>query len=302
MNFRDLTIYQTVVREKSITKASRLLYMTPQGVSKVIKNLEGELNCTLLVRTLNGMELTESGRCFEEYVTESVERFQLMKNKLLHIEQKKHGVVDLLSAYGILRLVTPECIWAFQKKYPEIIFHYREFPDRQVERLFQELEGNVAFTVAGFEEDLYDVTELEAFPIRLLVNEKHPLSRNRSVTIRDLKGQPLYIESSEFQIHHLIKEKCRQAGFEPNIVFATSGFSLCHKMVKANKGISVTVDFIFEDMKMDGLVKIPFSDGEYEWKVCMLTRKDEMVGQAVELFQRHVKDWIRQIQNGSITR
>ncbi len=199
MNFRDLTIYQTVVREKSITKASRLLYMTPQGVSKVIKNLEGELNCTLLVRTLNGMELTESGRCFEEYVTESVERFQLMKNKLLHIEQKN-------------------------------------------------------------------------------------------------------IESSEFQIHHLIKEKCRQAGFEPNIVFATSGFSLCHKMVKANKGISVTVDFIFEDMKMDGLVKIPFSDGEYEWKVCMLTRKDEMVGQAVELFQRHVKDWIRQIQNGSITR
>ena len=211
-------------------------------------------------------------------------------------------MVDLLSAYGILRLVTPECIQAFQKEHPEIEFHYREYPDIQVERLFQEREGNVAFSIAGFDENLYNVTELEMFPVKLLVNEAHPLSRRESVTIQDLKDEPLYIESSEFQVHHMIMDRCRAAGFEPDIMFETSGFSLCHKMVKANKGISVTVDFVFDDMKEKGMKLIPFSDGLYEWRICMLTRKGDTLNDVVHIFKEHVIQWMKKIREGSITR
>lgn len=302
MNIRDLTSFQIIVKEKSLTKASKLLYMTPQGLSKVVKNLEAELNCKLLVRTVNGIELTESGQRLMEYAAKMTEDYNELRNDILHIQQRHHGVVDLLSAYGILRLVTPECIQAFKKKYPQIEFHYREYPDRQVERLFQEREGNVAFSIAGFEDGLYHVTELESFPVKLLVHENHPLSRRESVGIRDLMGEPLYIESSEFKIHHMIAGRCREEGFQPDIVFETSGFSLCHKMVKAQKGVSVTVDFVFDDMKEQGLRLIPFSDGIYEWKVCMITRRGETVGKAVELFQGHVMEWLAGIKVGSITR
>ena len=83
------------------------------------------------------------------------------------------------------------------------------------------------------------------------------------MSIRDLKGERLYIESSEFHIHQLILEKCRQAGFEPEIAFETSGFSLCHRMVQKNKGISVTVDFIFDDMGQGNTVMIPFEEGPF---------------------------------------
>lgn len=302
MNIRDLSSFQTIVKEKSITKASKILYMTPQGVSKIVKNLENELNCQLLVRTASGIKLTESGKCLSKYADKITADYGELRNDILHIQQRSHGVVDLLSAYGILRLVTPECIRDFQKKYPEIEFHYREYPDRQVELLFQEREGNVAFSIADFDEGLYDVTELETFPVKLLVNEKHPLSSKETVTIEDLRGEPLYIESSQFKIHHLIVNKCREAGFEPEIAFETSGFSLCHKMVKANKGISVTVDFVFDDMKEKGMKLIPFSDGTYEWKMCMITRKGEEPGTAVEAFQNHVKEWIKLIKDGTITR
>ena len=40
MNIRDLNVFFAVVETKHLTKASKLLYMTPQGISKVIKNLE----------------------------------------------------------------------------------------------------------------------------------------------------------------------------------------------------------------------------------------------------------------------
>lgn len=302
MNIRDLMSFQIIVKEQSITKASKLLYMTPQGVSKIVKNLETELNCQLFVRTASGIKLTESGQCLSEYADKITADYGELRNEILHIQQRSHGVVDLLSAYGILRMVTPECIIAFKNKYPDIEFHYREYPDRQVEKLFREREGNVAFSIADFEEGLYDVTELETFQVKLLVHENHPLSHKESVTIEDLKEEPIYIESSQFKIHNMIVDRCKAAGFEPNIVFETSGFSLCHKMVKANKGISVTVDFVFDDMKEKGLRLIPFSDGKYEWKMCMITRMTEKPGEAVELFVQHVKEWIRLINEGRITR
>lgn len=302
MNTRDFQVFLTVARTKHLTNASRLLYMTPQGVSKVIKNLESECDCELFLRTGSGMELSECGKRFLTYAEAAEAKYHEMRKDLLHIKQKEHGVVDLLSAFGIIRLVTPECLADFQRKYPEIEFHYRENPDKQVERWFQSGEGNVAFSLAPCDEETYDVLELGSFPVRLLVNKEHPLSRKKSVTILDLKGEPLYIESREFKIHDLIVDKCRAAGFEPNIMFETSGFSLCHKMVRENKGISVTVEFVSDDMGHDNMVLLPFSDGEYEWKICMLTRKNEVVGNGVDIFQRHVKNWLDHIRDGFITR
>lgn len=302
MNTRDFNVFITVAETKNLTKASKLLYMTPQGISKVVKNLEKECDCELFLRTGNGMELSECGKRFYEYVKKAQMDYHEMRNDILRIKQKEHGVVDLLSAFGILRLVTPECLWDFREKYPGIEFHYRECPDKQIERWFKAGEGNVTFSLAPCNEDLYDVLELETFPVKLLVNKKHPLSKKSSVTIQDLKDEPLYIESREFKIHDMIVNKCRDAGFEPRIMFEASGFSLCHKMVKENKGISVTVDFVSDDMGNGDMVLIPFSDGDYEWKICMLTRKNEVVGNGVDIFQKHVKEWMNRIREGSITR
>lgn len=302
MNTRDFSVFLSVAEEKNLTKASKKLYMTPQGISKVIKNLENECDCELFYRTANGMELSECGKRFFEYAKKQEEQYHEMRNDILRIKQKEHGVVDLLSAFGILRLVTPECLSDFRFKYPEIEFHHRECPDKMVERWFKNGEGNVTFSLAPCDEELYDVLELGKFPIKLLVNKKHPLSSKAAVTIEDIKEEPLYIESREFKIHDLIVNKCHEAGFEPNIIFETSGFSLCHKMVRENKGISVTVDFISDDMGKQGMVLIPFSDGVYEWKICMLTRKNEVVSNGVDLFQKHVKNWLNSIEDGSITR
>lgn len=302
MNIKDLNTFITVAENKNLTRASKLLYMTPQGVSKIIKNLESESDCELFLRTGNGMELSECGQHFFEYAKKANSEYHKMRQELLWIKQKERGVVDLLSAFGILRLITPECLRDFKEKYPEIEFHYRECPDKQIERWFQAGEGNVAFSLAPCDEALYDVLELESFPVKLLVNKAHPLSRKSSVIIEDLKDEPLYIESSEFKIHDRIVGKCQEAGFKPNIIFETSGFSLCHKMVRENKGISVTVDFVSDDMGHSNMVLIPFSDDNYEWKICMLTRKNEVPGNGVDLFQKHVKKQMDLIQAGVVRR
>lgn len=299
MTIKDLENFRTVCEERSITKAARLLYITPQGLSKSIKNLESEWHTRLLNRTTQGITLTETGEYLYQHLPEFLDSYYNIYTNVQKIQQTQNREIDLLSAYGILRLVSPECITDFRTKHPEITLRYREYPDKQVERLFREKEGNVAFTIGPSEPD--DFTEfhaikLESFPIKLLVNRSHPLSQKQYVEITDLKNEPLYLESSDFYIHHLIVEKCKLAGFTPNIIFETSGFSLCHKMVRKNKGISVVVDFVFDDMGDDSMTLIPFCDGNYEWTTYMLTRKEKDISPDILLFRKHVVKWMKNMK------
>ena len=38
MDIKDLKVFHTIAKEESIAKASRILYMTPQGISKIVIN------------------------------------------------------------------------------------------------------------------------------------------------------------------------------------------------------------------------------------------------------------------------
>ena len=73
MDIKDLKVFHTIAKEESIAKASRILYMTPQGISKIVKNLEAEMGCRLFTRNKSGMQLTESGRRFLEYADKDIE-------------------------------------------------------------------------------------------------------------------------------------------------------------------------------------------------------------------------------------
>ncbi len=48
MDLKELEYFKMVCEQKSITKAAHALYMTPQGLSRIIKNIENEMEATLL--------------------------------------------------------------------------------------------------------------------------------------------------------------------------------------------------------------------------------------------------------------
>ena len=102
--------------------------------------------------------------------------------------------------------------------------------------------------------------------------------------------EPLYLENSSFKINEFIQRKCWLHGFEPNIVFEASSFDICYKMCRLKKGISVVLDFVHEDMKTDGLVRLPFADSDMAQEIGFLTPRNRSGEHAVEKFCSHLKN------------
>ena len=65
MDIKDLEYFLVICRHQNLAKAARSLYITPQGLSRIVKNLEAELGTALLRRTGNSIALTDAGRYLE---------------------------------------------------------------------------------------------------------------------------------------------------------------------------------------------------------------------------------------------
>lgn len=207
------------------------------------------------------------------------------------IRASEEGTVELLVAYDILRYLTPDCILEFQKKYPNVTFSYMEYPDRIVEKMLLDKEGNVALSIGPFAGDCFDMKSLKKCSLGLLVYEEHSLAKKREATILDLEGEPLYLENSSFKLNEFIQSRCWNRGFEPDIVFETNGFDLCYKMCRLKRGISVTIDFVHEDMNTEGLVMIPFAEDDMIWEIGLLTLKDRAMESSVEKFYKYIENY-----------
>lgn len=70
LNFHHLRLFQAVAREGNLTRASRLLHLTPQTVSTQIRDLEAALGEQLFQRTGRRMVLTDAGQVALRYAND----------------------------------------------------------------------------------------------------------------------------------------------------------------------------------------------------------------------------------------
>ena len=290
MTIKELEDYKMICSKGSLSKAAKALFMTPQGLSRVLKNLETELECTLVNRVASGLELTESGLCLLEYARKTTAEYDKLKEKIESIQESVHGSVELLMAHDVIRLLDLDTFRDFQRMYPKISFSCREYPDRIVEQQLVEGHGNAALSIGPFSGDLFHIQPLLHCRLCLVVYEGHPLCEKKEVTVEDLMDEPLYLENSSFKINEFVQRKCWLKGFEPNIVFEASSFDICYKMCRMKKGISVVLDFVHEDMKTDGLVKIPFADSDMVLEIAFLVLKSRTNDHAVDKFCSYLKN------------
>ena len=118
MNIKDLKWFQEICRLKSITKAAANLYITPQGLSKSIKNLENELGVELLQRTPNGITLTPFGDKLYEKSSVLIKDHEDMLYEMEMLKQQESGLIRLCSAYGVFRILGIDFVLNFEGEIP----------------------------------------------------------------------------------------------------------------------------------------------------------------------------------------
>ena len=119
----DLELYRVfyvVAKNKHMTKASEELHISQPAISQSIKKLEDGLGGTLFLRSNKGMELTEEGKMFYEYVKGALELINNAENEFTAFKDLTKGEIKIGCSTTLTKLILINALKEFHKEYPNI--------------------------------------------------------------------------------------------------------------------------------------------------------------------------------------
>ncbi|MFT4413294.1 LysR family transcriptional regulator [Fredinandcohnia humi] len=292
MNLEVLEYYIKVYESKSVTAAAKDLYITPQGLSKTIKQLELDLDTELFFRGPRGMEATESG---ELLYARAKHICYLMKDikKEIDIINGRKGVLSVVVTYSSTLAVPPNFLFAFSDTYPDIQMKLREFPDEYpVGKLFQE-EFDVGLVIGNEGIDNCEFELIASGEVVLVVSKTHPLAAKDEISIPDLENQSLVLKCVEEGKEHSLIDKCLDYGFTPHVKHNFGSILTAHTLCKTRGDIAVSIDYVENAIKDENLKIIRLKE-KIPQNIYMITRKRVLQSKAVSLFQSYVKSYSKE--------
>lgn len=287
MNKKELECFAQVYKEKSINQASKSLFITPQGLSRVIKNLETELDTILFLRSKNGVIPTKSGEFLFKKAEHMINEFFEIQTGIKKVEHQKEKLM-IACSYGVMSALSVELLFDFMKYNLDIQLHWKECTDRELEKMISSGKADIGICAGMSDEQHFVQKYLLSHKTVLMVYEGHHLYNEEKITFEMLKDEDIVIEGKEFRIYHQFVEKCMESGFVPRIVVETAEMSFSHKLCKLKKGLAVSIDFMADDLRMESVKAIPFAEPDFFWDIYFLYNKNATLSFAGKQFEKYL--------------
>lgn len=290
MDTKSIRYFCRVYEEKSINQAARLLFITPQGLSKIIHHLEDELGILLFERSPKGMIPTDAGNYLYSNCRELLKQLEDLELGLRRIKdkKKKYGIGF---ACGVLNIFPFQKMSELTSFDPSVTIRWEEGNTAEILEKIEHGMLNLGFVIGNQCPDHMEMKEIFSINPDVIVYQGHPFYDREEVSVRELKDEKLITLNEKFYSYHSIISRCQDCGFVPDIVAKTMESQLIYRFVKEKNGIGVDVNIHYDDMKMEGLKRVPLTDA-FLWKVYAVYRKemreDSLIGDIIHYFQTSI--------------
>ncbi|WP_166244259.1 LysR family transcriptional regulator [Paenibacillus turpanensis] len=288
MNIEALEYFIKVYEKKSVSAAAKDLYITPQGISKTIKQLEMELEAELFYRGPRGMEATEAGELLHarakhiRYLMEDIK-------KEISIISGKRGGLHIVVSFSAASEVPVDYLYGFTRLYPDIQVKLKESPDEcPIGELLQD-EADIGLVLGPDEFENCDVELITAGEVVAVVSKDHPLAGRDVISIAELEHEALVVKSTGKGKDHGFVEKCLEQGFTPNVMHQYGSVQTAHRLCELSGFVAISVDFMEEACRNEK-VKIIRLEEKIPQNIYLVARKNGFQATAVSLFRNYVKD------------
>lgn len=259
MDIKDLQYFHAVYEERSINRAAGKLFISSQGLGRIIVKLEEELKTTLFERSKKGVYPTESAVFLYEKAEEIIRQYEEIQHGIYQLTVKDNAL-RLACARGVLNALSFEVVMDFIRGNPETEVEWMEDSNQEVKEKVASMQAEVGIVVGHTRLEGVQEMKLASRAVRLIVYQGHPLYGRREISVDELREERIIILNEQFEIYHTFCEICRAKGFEPDIAAKTVDSSFLYQLCKGRVGIGVVIDFSTENFCMDGVSVIPLEE------------------------------------------
>ncbi len=272
MTFQELEYFLKLCEEKNFSAAARKLFITQQGLSKSIKNLERELAIPLFSRNHHGVELTRYGQELYPLALEFQQlhhRLEQCVARLQSQRQQLHGGV----AMGVLLALRPRALESLREALSPCQLTLSETTDFACEQAVEDGDFDFGVTVAPVDPDRFDQLPLVRRPMYAVIRQDNPLASLPTIRFQQLAGERFILASDQFKSYYNFLERCRAQGFEPQISTTTMDMTVIYDRVLRNGWVGISADMPNSPLDYPGVSLVPFPIEEFPWQLSLIFLK-----------------------------
>lgn len=287
MDTRTLSYYVQVYKDGSISQAAKKLFLTQQGLCKILDNLEDELGVKLLERTRRGTHFTPDG----EFLLRRAQEILAIEDECkLYFggAEKGKDILSIACAFGTYEALGRRYVDEYEHTRDNVKVVVTEFPDAYCELALEEGRMDIGLTTASMKNKLFKSYMLARHPVCVVTREDFALAQHQSLCIKQLKGLPILLMNRDFHSHRNFMALCAAAGFSPSIQFEASEIAQVHRKAEKGEGVGITIKPVYEEYIKPNMRLIPLEDKNFTWDIYLTFRRATYLPQHEDAFCRYI--------------
>ena len=280
MDIKELTYFKTVVESGSILRASKELHISQPPLSRMMKNLENELNTQLFIRGKE-LKLTESGKLLYTKALSIVELTSSVKNEIDELENKTSQTLKIGIVTSSTSLIYSNNLNDFIKNNPKVKFQFSESNTFKLLDLLDKRLINLAITRTPFDTESYNYISLKKEPMVLTSNEK----AKEIINLKDLEKKKIVIYR---RFYDVLKKLFNKNKINVNICALVDDAKtaiLLAKCINANAIVPLGAYNTFKDNLYYSIIN---EDSLYT-NLTIISRKNEIIEPIYQKFIEYIK-------------
>lgn len=254
-------IFYTAAREKNISRAAKLLYISQPAVSKAISNLEKSLGVTLFHRSSKGVRLTEEGEFLYSHVQTAFQALEGAEEHLHRINQLEIGHLHLGTSNTLCKYVLLPYLKEFVELHPNIHVSIScQSSDQTIELL---KNGAIDIGLVGAPdtpgplrfESLMEIQDIFVASVSYLENLNHRAPDNVHFPFHD--ATIMLLDEENMSRKH-IDTYLTEHHIHPHNMIEVTSMDLLIDFAKISLGIACVIEnFVESELKNQELKEIP---------------------------------------------
>lgn len=240
MELRQLIYFVAVAEEKQFTRAALRVSVAQPAISAQIRRLERELGETLFHRDQRQVSLTAAGETLLPHAHATLAAVNSGRDAIASLRGLLHGRLRIGVSRPVDHRLTAT-LGEFHRAHPAIEIALTE---RHNEPLLHALSnGDLDAAVVGIRSQPLPpqirMRVIATEPLVLGVRHGDPLSRRKTVTLDQLRGQPMITLTQGSGLRTILEDACRNAGFTPRITAETGELGSLVELAAEGLGVAV---------------------------------------------------------------
>jgi LysR family cys regulon transcriptional activator len=260
MNLLQMRYVCEIVRENFVvSRAAQTLGLTQPGLSRQVLELEREVGFNIFVRQRNRLvKLSTFGVEVHRLATRMLLDAEAIRNVAREFADETAGTLTVATTHTLARYSLPPVLKTYMRAFPGVSFRLRQGSPVDAARMVIDGTADVAIAAAPLEppRDLVFLPCLE-LPRAILAPTKHPICRERTITLAKLAIYPLITYDFGHRSTSKVMTAFARAGLEPNIALNAIDADVIKTYVELGMGIAILPAIAYDRTRDRALRQLP---------------------------------------------